>query len=36
MEEIWIEINESDAYELSNFGNIRNKYTKILKKFYLY
>lgn len=31
MEEVWTEINESDLYELSNYGNIRNKYTKIIK-----
>lgn len=33
MEEIWTEIQESEHYELSNYGNIRNKYTKVLKSF---
>lgn len=33
MEEVWIEIKESDLYELSNYGNIRDKYTKVLKSF---
>lgn len=32
-EEIWTEINESKLYELSNYGNIRNKYNKVLKSF---
>ena len=31
MEEIWTEINESEHYELSNFGNIRNKYNHVRK-----
>lgn len=25
---IWISIEESDKYELSNYGFVRNKYTK--------
>lgn len=33
MEEIWTEIEESEHYELSNYGNVRNKYTKVLKSF---
>lgn len=33
MEEIWTEIEESECFELSNFGNIRNKFTKVLKSF---
>lgn len=31
--EIWTEIKESEHYELSNYGNIRNKYNKVLKSF---
>lgn len=25
---IWVSIEESDKYELSNYGFVRNKYTK--------
>lgn len=27
---IWVSIEESDKYELSNYGFVRNKYTKIV------
>lgn len=30
---IWTEIEESELYELSNYGDIRNKYTHVLKSF---
>lgn len=30
---IWISIEESDKYELSNYGFVRNKYTKKEKSF---
>lgn len=30
---IWVSIEESDKYELSNYGFVRNKYTKKEKSF---
>lgn len=30
---IWVSIEESDRYELSNYGFVRNKYTKKEKSF---
>lgn len=30
---IWVSIEESDKYELSNYGFVRNKYTKKEKNF---
>lgn len=29
---IWVSIEESDKYELSNYGFVRNKYTKKRKR----
>lgn len=33
---IWVSIEESDKYELSNYGFVRNKYSKKRKEFYIY
>lgn len=30
---IWVSIEESDKYELSNYGFVRNKYTKGVKPY---